>query len=258
MPLFAETAASTTPALKVKEPTAQENSFSFLLDEARRYVEAGELLKAQEMYRALLKDTVPSGYSKKEIMQEAESLNLKVLCSRLKTDDSIFYVVREGDSLHLIAQKFSTTIDLIKRMNGLTSSRIYPDQELKIIKVPFSIIVRKKTNTLELRLGERHIKTYLVATGKENSTPIGDYEIINKLVNPTWFHAGAIVPSDSPENILGTRWMGFDMRGYGIHGTTIPESIGTQSTAGCVRMLNKDVEELYTFIPVGVKVKVID
>ena len=37
--------------------------------------------------------------------------------------------------------------------------------------------------------------------------------------------------------------------GYGIHGTQEPESIGTASSLGCLRMRNEDVEELYDFIP---------
>jgi lipoprotein-anchoring transpeptidase ErfK/SrfK len=82
--------------------------------------------------------------------------------------------------------------------------------------------------------------------------------INSKLENPTWYHAGAIVPPDSPKNILGTRWLGIDYPGYGIHGTTIPESIGTQATSGCVRMLNSEVEELYSIIPYGTKVKIKD
>jgi len=46
--------------------------------------------------------------------------------------------------------------------------------------------------------------------------------------------------------------------GYGIHGTTEPESIGYQSTEGCVRMRNEDVDELYSIIPIGTPVTVIN
>ena len=58
--------------------------------------------------------------------------------------------------------------------------------------------------------------------------------------------------------VLGTRWMGFDITGYGIHGTTEPDKIGQQVTAGCVRMRNEEVEELYTLIPVGTEVTIQD
>ena len=63
---------------------------------------------------------------------------------------------------------------------------------------------------------------------------------------------------DSPENILGTRWLGISYPGYGIHGTTIPESLGSQSTSGCIRMLNEEVEELYSIVPYGTEVEIKD
>ncbi|MGE5197528.1 MAG: L,D-transpeptidase, partial [Deltaproteobacteria bacterium] len=84
------------------------------------------------------------------------------------------------------------------------------------------------------------------------------FKIINKLANPTWFKAGAIVPADSPENVLGTRWLGFDLAGYGIHGTKDPQSLGKQVTQGCVRLSNSEVEELYTIVPEGTEVTIID
>ena len=96
------------------------------------------------------------------------------------------------------------------------------------------------------------------ATGKDNATPAGSFKIVSKLKNPTWFKTGAVIPPDSPQNILGSRWMGFDREGYGIHGTTEPRSLGKQVTLGCVRMNNEEVKELYDIIPVGAEVTVIE
>ena len=52
--------------------------------------------------------------------------------------------------------------------------------------------------------------------------------------------------------------MGFSLASYGIHGTTLPETIGTNATEGCVRMYNQDVEELYVIVPAGVTVTIVD
>jgi lipoprotein-anchoring transpeptidase ErfK/SrfK len=67
-----------------------------------------------------------------------------------------------------------------------------------------------------------------------------------------------VVPPRSPENFLGTRWLGFNIPKYGIHGTIYPELIGQSVSGGCVRMRNEDVEELYAIIPVGTKVVIKD
>ncbi|MFA7271176.1 MAG: L,D-transpeptidase, partial [Candidatus Omnitrophota bacterium] len=109
-----------------------------------------------------------------------------------------------------------------------------------------------------LKSDEEIMKTYIVSTGKNNSTPVGNFKITSKLINPTWFKAGAVIPAGSPKNILGTRWLGLDRPSYGIHGTTEPQSLGRQATQGCVRMTNQDVEELYIIVPIGTEVIIVD
>jgi lipoprotein-anchoring transpeptidase ErfK/SrfK len=87
---------------------------------------------------------------------------------------------------------------------------------------------------------------------------VGTFKITTKLENPVWFKAGAVIPPESPDNVLGTRWLGFDIEGYGIHGTVEPDKIGQQVTAGCVRMRNHEVEELYKILPRNTEVTVVD
>jgi lipoprotein-anchoring transpeptidase ErfK/SrfK len=52
--------------------------------------------------------------------------------------------------------------------------------------------------------------------------------------------------------------MGFELAGYGIHGTVDPQSLGKQVTQGCVRMANNEVEELYSIVPEGTEVAIVD
>ena len=133
-----------------------------------------------------------------------------------------------------------------------------PGKKLKVWNAPFGIFVDKSQNILLLKVDEEVFKTYVISTGKNGCTPIGVFKITNKLTNPTWFKAGTVVPADSPENILGTRWLGFNLPGYGIHGTNDPQSLGQQATQGCIRMSNTEVEEIYTLIPVGAEVTIVD
>jgi hypothetical protein len=105
--------------------------------------------------------------------------------------------------------------------------------------------------------GETLVKVYPVAIGRKTSqTPIGDFKVINKLTFPTWFPRGRDPIPPGPANPLGTRWLGFK-NGYGIHGSNKPSVIGTMASAGCVRLYNKDVEELYEKVVVGTPIKVI-
>ena len=163
-----------------------------------------------------------------------------------------------GDTLVKIAKNFGTTVELIMKSNAMQNTIIRPGEKLKISKAKYSILVDKSQNILILKADGEVFKTYTVATGANNSTPIGTYQVKEKVVNPTWYKAGAVVPPDSPDNILGTRWMAITLEHYGIHGTTDETTLGQQVTAGCVRMRNKDVEELYSIIPVGSEVTIID
>ena len=74
-------------------------------------------------------------------------------------------------------------------------------------------------------------------------TPTGTFTIINRAVEP-----------GGP---FGARWLGLSKRGYGIHGTNNPSSIGNAVSNGCVRMHNKDVIELANLVPIGTTVKIV-
>ena len=88
------------------------------------------------------------------------------------------------------------------------------------------------------------VNTYPIASGKpETPSPIGDWKVIGK---SKWGKG------------FGTRWMGLNVPWgkYGIHGTNKPHSIGLNSSHGCIRMRNKDMENLYKFVKVGTQIKI--
>ena len=66
-------------------------------------------------------------------------------------------------------------------------------------------------------------------------SPVGTFTIERRVMNPTYSHDGRVVPP-GPNNPVGTRWMGLSIRGYGIHGTNVPSSIGKAASHGCIRM----------------------
>ena len=96
----------------------------------------------------------------------------------------------------------------------------------------------------------RILRVYMVAVGKQSTpTPGGTFAVTSRIVKPTWYNHGHIV-RPGPANPLGTRWLGLS-RGYGIHGTNAPTSIGKSASHGCIRMRNRDVEELFELVAVG-------
>ncbi|MDD4294343.1 MAG: L,D-transpeptidase family protein [Candidatus Omnitrophica bacterium] len=226
----------------------------------------GSLLDLRKMYIKNL-ETNTEIEALEAIQNKIEDLNIKIIFSDIIDDCSQKYIVMPGDTLSKIAKKNGTTVGLIKRANSMDSDLIKINQKLKIHTCPFSVVVDKSQNKLFLKRKGEVIKTYTVSTGKDNSTPVGNFTIGNeKLKDPVWWKAGAVIGPDSEENILGTRWLPLvgkdtndeDIQGYGIHGTTKPDELGMQVTAGCVRMKNQDVEDLYDLLPVGANVQILD
>lgn len=232
-------------------------SASALLNQVRELEAKGDLLGAKAVYQQLTND-FPGSSEMVNWQKKLEEINIRLLFSSEITANSKLYQIKPGDSLAKIAKEFKTTVELIQRSNNLTGTTIFPGRNIKVWSAPFSVFVDKSQNILILKTGEDVIRTYTVSTGTNNSTPTGTFKITNKLSSPTWFKSGAVVPPGSPENILGSRWLGFDLAGYGIHGTVEPQNLGKQVTAGCVRMANAEVEELYSIVPVGTEVTIVD
>jgi lipoprotein-anchoring transpeptidase ErfK/SrfK len=227
------------------------------LSQAKELLDKGDLIKARQIYKDAMSQ-LQDPERLKQVKKTIEDLNIEIIFSTLIDECSQTYTVKSGDSLAKIANKFDTTVNLIKRANNLKSNIIRPGQRLKVNTCVFSLVVDKSQNILLLNRKDEIVKTYIVSTGEDNSTPVGTFKIVNKIVDPAWFRVGAVIPAGSPENILGSRWMGFDVQGYGIHGTTDPDNLGKQVTMGCVRMRNEEVEELFDLIPTGTEIIIID
>lgn len=226
-----------------------------LLNQAAKYEAQGDKLKAKEVYDQIISN-YPDYEKIEDVQDKLGELNIDLIFSPAQMPQTISYEIVPGDSLGKLARKYNTTPQLIKRANGLKSDVIRTGERLRIWTAPFTVLVNKSQNVLFLKSGEEVLKIYHVATGRDNITPVGTFKIAVKIEKPVWFkNGGPPIPSESPENELGSRWMGFDTDPhYGIHGTLHPETIGQQVTDGCVRMKNEDVEELFDIIPVGTEI----
>lgn len=259
LPRFFKTGSSSIKAGpeargQMAKPAANVDSY---LKEVEAFIERGSLLEAKEICQKLME--LPLSSEELGIVQnKLENLNIKILLSGINIEQSKIYEVKAGNALINIAKKYNTTVESIVKANKIKNNIIYPGMKLRVLDGKFSVFIDKSQNILMLKLNNEIVKTYSVSTGDNNSTPIGTYKIINKLVDPVWYKEGRAIPASSPENILGSRWLGFDLPKYGIHGTTRPEDIGKQITEGCVRMRNEEVNELFSLIPVGIEVTVVD
>jgi lipoprotein-anchoring transpeptidase ErfK/SrfK len=117
------------------------------------------------------------------------------------------------------------------------------------------IVISTSDKTLTLIVNGAVAKKFDVAVGKPSTpTPEGEFHIITRLVNPTYYGPNGVV-APGRNNPLGTRWMGLSAKGYGIHGTNAPASIGKAASHGCIRMRQADLEELFELVGIGTPVE---
>lgn len=148
-------------------------------------------------------------------------------------------------------------IKILPLILAFTISPIWPLGPNPLPGDPF-VIVNKATNELAFIQNEEIQGIYKIATGKtDDLTPEGLFTITVKAKNP--YYRKDNIAGGSPENPLGSRWIGFDAketngRIYGVHGTNSPWSIGRYVSLGCIRMHNEEVEEIFEKIPLGTRI----
>ena len=92
---------------------------------------------------------------------------------------------------------------------------------------------------------------FAISGGADDSpSPTGEFTIVNRVSNPAYYHEGVVIPAGKG-NPVGTRWVGLSQKGYGIHGTNAPKSIGQAASHGCIRLRNRDMEKLFGMLRVG-------
>jgi lipoprotein-anchoring transpeptidase ErfK/SrfK len=226
-----------------------------LLQQAMALKAAGKLADA----RALLQPLAAVTNASDKALALIGELNTQIIFTGASAPEKVDYTIVAGDSLGKLAKKFGTTIELIKRANGLGGDVIQIDNRLRIYQAKFIVEVSKSANTLTVTDNGRFFKRYRVGTGQFNRTPVGDFTIKSRVEKPPWYRPdGRVIPFGDPENVLGTHWLGLNVPRYGIHGTWETNSIGKQSSAGCIRLLNDDVAELFLLLPLGTSVTIHD
>jgi lipoprotein-anchoring transpeptidase ErfK/SrfK len=118
------------------------------------------------------------------------------------------------------------------------------------------VLVSVPDRKLALFENGKVVRIYRVAVGKTSTpSPAGAFKIVNRVTDPVYYHKGQVIAAGK-NNPVGSRWMGLSAKGYGIHGTNQPHSIGKAASTGCIRMSKRDLEELFELVNVGDAVEI--
>lgn len=229
-----------------------------LLDRARRDLSRG--LYLPEMFDASGAPTEARGQALAAIFE----MNAHVYGQRAALAGvSETYAVRRGDSpLKIVDSRekqrpYGPNVVLFWNYGPeLDPKRIVAGDTLALPLEPLSIHVSLAHRFLDLVVGGVVVKEFAVGVGKpETPTPQGEYVVKDKYRNPDWHSPKGVIRYGDPKNELGDAWIEISSpehpKGYGIHGTNRPDTVGTECSNGCVRLANAQAVELLGWVRTG-------
>ncbi len=241
-----------------------------LMASADEYRARGQLVEARQLFSDALQHP-QVGRAAAVIRAELQAINETLVFSPHIAENDPFtrrHVIGDGDRMVFLARDAKVDYRLLGRINNLADpGKIRLGQSVKIIEGPFHAVVDKSDYRMDVYLGAAdelgrriYVRSFSVGLGEFNSTPSGSWVVRknSKAINPAWTNprTGESFDANDPANPIGEFWIGLEgidnstklMRGYGIHGTIDPSSIGRQASMGCVRMHDADVALVYELL----------
>lgn len=265
MPRPVQTAASANPDAQklIAEALAAANA------------QPSKVIEARQKLNNIL--ALPLGLEQ----QKTVKANMSALADKWLFSKSIFaddklcssYKVKSGDKLATIAQQYKVPYEILMSINNIPKPEaLQAGVNIKVINGPFRVTIYRSTFTMDLYCQDTFVRSFTIGIGKPGrETPKGLWVVKpgGKMVQPRWTDPDTnrtYEPTD-PDYPLGSRWIGLDgiegeakgRDGFAIHGTKVPEEIGSATSRGCIRMYNGEVITMYNLlVPTYSKVEVVD
>ncbi len=164
------------------------------------------------------------------------------------------HFVEFGDTLESIAQKYQVPWQYLARLNSTSPATLQAGQKLKILNGPFGAVIDLKSFEMTIHAHGWYVHRYRIGVGKDLGTLVGEFTVQSKRENPNWVQPGGeTVAADDPQNPLGEYWIGLGEH-IGIHGTINPESIGRETSRGCIHLADGDISEVFNLLGTGSQV----
>ncbi len=246
--------------LDTQEKLEKNEAAKKLVVAATRDIQDGKIIAARTKLNEALR--MPLTNTQRDAIKEklSDLSEIWLFSDKVLPGDNLcsYYKVKPGDLMSTIGKEYNVPWELLLKLNDiLRPENLRAGERIKVVKGPFNAIIYKDTFTMDLYLQQTYVKSYKVGIGMVGKeTPTGTWVVKNdKLISPNWTdqETGKVFDATDPDYPLGKRWIGIKgisgdavgKRGFALHGTKDPESIGTRCSRGCVRLLNKDILEVY-------------
>ncbi len=162
------------------------------------------------------------------------------------------YVVRAGETLAQIAEQYSVSAELLAKINGIADpASLQPGQSLKVVRGPFRAVVRLDDHQLDLWLQDLYAGHFDIGIGTDKPDLSGAYQVLQKNREPAYHSpAGRIFDPGDPLNPLGRHNIQLG-DSVAIHGTNDEASIGQTGGPGCIRLGNRDADDVFDILTLG-------
>lgn len=237
-------------------------------------LEAGNIPVGRAILSELLfRDGALPRHEAQAVRDRLEHINENTVFSKKRNADQIardpivsLHTVQQGEFLSTIGNTYRIPYQLIERINNVDARKLPAGKGVQVINGPVHARVDKSDYRMDLYVEDPdglriYLKSYTVGLGEFDSTPIGRWVVKpgSKVGpangGPSWTNPRTLKHYDrnDPDIPIGEYWMALegiddntrDKKGYGIHATNDPESIGRQESMGCIRMRDEDIDQVF-------------
>ncbi len=222
--------------------------------------DSAKMVQVRETLSEALRMMSMSPMQRMGIMEELSKMaDIWLFGNTVYPDDPLCdrYLVQSGDHLERIGKNNDVPYQLLMKVNGIRkASSLQAGVQIKVVNGPFRAVVKRSALTMDLYLRNTYVRTYEVGLGRPGQeTPTGEWLVGERLVRPKYTDpdSGAVILPDDPEYPVGPYYIklkglsgeAMGREGFAIHGTHKPAEIGMNTSSGCIRLRNNEVEEVY-------------
>lgn len=248
-----------TESMQTADRYLQENKLVDALFLLSRWSEEGEYLAEEDRVNVMeLMDQLAGTviYSRGFFQQESAA-NARADANYEEAPTvALRYEVQPGDTLDRIGEMYHVPWQLLAKINGIRDPQKLRAGSIKVLQGPFDALVDLSEMRLTLFLQGCYAGSFPIGTGRDLTTPEGEFRVRDKTENPTYYGKNGAIDAADPENPLGEYWIGLGDH-IGIHGTNDPGTIGKAESEGCIRLHPNDVQDVFDILSLDSKVVIV-
>ncbi len=222
--------------------TTVQASFTTSLAEARTLVQQNRLTDALKALSVRYGDRSLSPEENGQLVDRLDQLAGVVVYSRrhLLAEP---HIVGQGETLEQVGKRYQVPWRLLAKINGiLDPTALRPGEELKVFQGPFRAELDLIRYELTLFIGDHYAGRFPVTLGPEAKFSQDAFVVGNAAYR-------------SPTNPHGDYWIDLGNR-LGMHMTSDPQAVGGPTTAGCIGMTARDIDDVFDILSVGARVTI--